>query len=180
MKSWYLVVADKARARFLSFEWPDDPEVDGGPKLTELADLANPEAQLKDVELFSGKSGRTNNSNGQGAGYDDHRSRNRDHHNERFAKQVAETVEAHLYERKPPRMVLAAEPQMLGLLRRALNPAKLRDLELTELSEDLSGQSLSQIHKVLAQRQVLPAPHAPREGFVYPPGAAPPRSVQRS
>lgn len=179
MKSWYLVVADKGRARFISLEWPEDPDVEGGPKLNEVADLANPEAQQKDTELFSGNTGRNSSSNGHGgSGYDDHRERQRDQHNERFAKQIAETIEGHVRDRKPPRMVLAAGPQMLGILRRALNPAKLRDLELTELSEDLSGQSLSQIHKVLAQRQILPAPHPPREGFVYPPGAAPPGAAR--
>lgn len=181
MKSWYLVVADRGRARFISLEWPEDPDVDGGPKLSELAELANPEAQQKDSEVFSNKPGRNNTVGGHwGSGYDDHRDRHREMNYERFAKQVVETIEGHLRERKPPRMVLAAESQMLGLLRRALNPAKLRDLELTELSEDFSGQSLAQIHKVLAQRQILPAPHAPREGFVYAPGSAPPRSAPRS
>jgi protein required for attachment to host cells len=181
MKSWYLVVADRGRARFLSLEWPDDPDVDGGPKLNEVAELTNPEAQLKDTELFSGNTGRNNTTGGHwGSGYDDHRDRHREMNNERFAKQCVETIEGHVRERKPPRMILAAESQMLGLLRRALNPAKLRDLEVTELSEDLTRQTPAQIHKVLAQRQILPAPHPPREGFVSAPGAAPPRSVPRS
>jgi protein required for attachment to host cells len=179
MKSWYLVVADKGRARFLSLEWPDDPEVDGGPKLSELSELSNPEAQLKDRELYSDDSGRNNTTGGHwGSGYDDHRAGQRDQHNERFARQVAEVIERHIKERKPPRVVLAAGPQMLGRLRRTLSAGLFKDLELTELSDDFTGQTPAQIHKVLAQREIFPAPHPPREGFYYPPGQPPPRSVR--
>jgi protein required for attachment to host cells len=180
MKSWYLVVADKARARFMALEWPEDAEVEGGPKLGELSELVNPEAQLKDRELFTDDSGRNNTTGGHwGSGYDDHRDRQRDQHNENFARQVVGAIERQIKERQPPRVVLAAEPQMLGRLRRNLNTALFRDIELTELSEDLTGKSLQQIHKLLAQRQILPAHHPPREGFHYPPGAAPPGSGPR-
>jgi protein required for attachment to host cells len=179
MKPWYVVVADKGRARFISLEWPEDPDVEGGPKLSELSELVNAEAKLKDTELFTGKTGRNNTTNGHwGAGFDDHRDRQRAQNNERFAKQIADVIEKRVRELRPPRVVLAAEPQMLGHLRGKLNAALFHDIELTELSQDLSGQSLSQIHKVLVQRQLAPPHHPPREGFHYPPGSAPPGSAR--
>jgi protein required for attachment to host cells len=180
MKPWYLVVTDSGRARFLELEWPADPQVEGGPKLSEIGDLANPEAALKDRELFSGKSGRNSASAGRpGSGYDDHRDRHRDEYAERFARQIADSVEAYFNERHPERMILAADPQMLGRLRRTLKPTLFRQTELTELSENLGGQSLTQIHKLLVQQQLLPAHHAPSEGFYYPPGQPPPGSTSR-
>jgi protein required for attachment to host cells len=181
MKPWYLVVTDGGRARFLELEWPANPEVEGGPKLTEIGDMTHPEAALKDRDLFSGKSGRNSASAGRpGSGYDDHRDRHREEYAERFARQIADSVEAYLHERHPERMILAADPHMLGRMRRTLKPALFKQTELTELSENLGGQSLSQIHKVLVQQKILPPHHAPTEGFYYPPGQPPPGAASRS
>lgn len=180
MKSWYLIVADRGRARFFALEWPDDPELESGPRLAELGVLSNPEMQTKDTDLFTGDSGRGYNPvGGQAPGYDDHRDRHRQEYVERFARQIADTASKHVAQSKPPRLLVVAEPQMLGHLRKTLATKRMNDTEVVELAQDMSRHTPQQIHKVLARHDLVPAAKPPLSGLHYPPGQAPPGNSAR-
>ena len=92
---------------------------------------------------------------------------------------VAEVMFAEFREARfapPPllrRMVLAAGPRSLGVLRQSFEGSGAGDLERVELPLDLSAKSLQQIRDVLVSRELLPAPELPRGGVYRPRGQEP-------
>src|SRR5688572_25381171 len=121
MLPWYLIVANGSLARFFSIEWPERPEVEGGPRLVEQGELLHAEAKLKDRELYTSREGRNSGpAGGTMSGYDDHREQNRAEHADRFARRIAETAREYVARCQPPIVLLAAKAQTLGRLREAL------------------------------------------------------------
>ena len=62
MPSIGIIVADGARARFITFQPPDELTPGRGTNLIEHSDLINPEGDLPARELFSDRAGRTHGS----------------------------------------------------------------------------------------------------------------------
>jgi protein required for attachment to host cells len=162
MKTWSMIVADSARARFFSIEWSDDVELESVPRLVELDDLVNPEAQLRERDVFSDKVGAGSSaSTGPRHAFEDHRDQRKRTSSERFARRIAER----LAERRGARCVLLADKRMLGQLRKALGGV-VPEAELVELAADLTRQSPARILETLVRRGILPAPSLP-EAAVY-------------
>ena len=158
MSEYCVVVADGSRARFFSLDPVDFPEVEGGPRLTEQADLINPERDLPQRELFSAP--KTIRSRpplgGSGHGHDDHRAQHEDEFERRFARQVAAEVVRLAQANKSRYVVLAAQPRMLGFLRQEIDVVLKNGIVVRELGKDLSKLSAAQIHDHLAKDQLLP------------------------
>jgi protein required for attachment to host cells len=169
-----LLVADAARARFITLQPPDELTPDQGSRLVEHSDLVNPEAELPDRELFSERSGRTHGSpSGSAHGSDDHRARHREELERRFARRVLEAAQRFVAERSLGRLVIAAEPHLLGVLRAELERHPLSGASVVDIAEDLSRRALDDIAAVLAHRGLLSAAQAPRAGVYHPRGQAP-------
>jgi protein required for attachment to host cells len=175
MKSWSMIVADAARARFFSVEWSDDVEHESSPKLVERDDLVNPDAQLSEREVFSDRAGSGTSSSGSPRhAFDEHRAQRKRTSAERFARQVAERALA----RAGAHCVLVADKRMLGLLRKAIGDG-IPTSELTEVAADLTRQSPAKVLETLVQRGVLPAPTLPEAAVYRPRGRGLPSAQRR-
>jgi protein required for attachment to host cells len=169
-----ILVADGARARFLTLEIPIEPATDGGAYLVEHLDLVNPEVDVPERKLFSDRSGSAHSSPKGGAhALDDHREGHEHESARRFARSVAERLASFAAEQAATEIVLVAEPRSLGALREQIVAKHLRGVDLVELGENLTRRPLVQIQSVLALRGVVPAAHAPELGVFRPRGQAP-------
>lgn len=147
-------VVDRARARFFVLDAPPVHRPKDGPRLVELEALVDPEASLPGADMFADSRGGTNHA-GSGASYeyDDHRERHRRELDLRFAGRVARAAADFVRIHGAQKLVLAAEPQMLGMLR----PALPKDVDVDELARDLSWHTPEHIRVALAQHGMLAA-----------------------
>jgi protein required for attachment to host cells len=161
MKIW-VVVADEREALFYNVggaerrgissegRWPDGRRVNDRFHL--VLRLTNPQAR-PDRELESDRPGRAfSSSTGQRHAIDGERSaRRRDQ--EDFARRVADEIERSRHARTFDRVVLAAGPRMLGLIRAALSePA--RACLAAEIAKDLVRFEGHDLLEHLPQRAV--------------------------
>ena len=171
MKRTGILVAGGTRARFISVEVPDDADLDGGPHLVEHAELVNPDGEIPARGLFSDRSGRAHGAASHGL--DDHRDQHQEEIDRRFARRMVESADQFIQTQGVQRLVIAAECQLLGKLRGEIDLKRWRDVELIELAEDLSRQSLRQMHGALAQQGIVKPARAPTAGVYRPRGQAP-------
>mgnify|MGYP001612999945 CR=1 FL=1 len=160
-----VVTVDGTRARFFILEKSPRPAVEAGPLLVEQEEaLVNPENEMAGRELWSDTRASRNTANGMAHGYDDHRAQHGDEMKRRFAKVVAEQA-VQLAERKGAKtLVLAAEKQMLGFLRGALQVPPKAGFEVRELAKDLSRLSPQELQSHLAAEGLLPPRQRPAPG----------------
>lgn len=153
-----VVVADRARARMFVLDSVQrhEPAKDVE-KLREIEVLTDPEGSLKGKDVFSDS--RTGGDRGAGGahghGYDDHRDSHRDEVERRFAKRIADSVAEFARARAAEKLVLTADPRLLGLLRKSMQGTLPNGTELIELPEDLSKQSPERIQATLTRRGAL-------------------------
>lgn len=166
-----ILVADGARARFIAVEPPDELTPECSTQLVEHSSLIHPEGDLPEHELFSDRAGRTHGSpSGSAHGSDDHRKRHREELARRFARRVLDEAQRFVSERSLDRLVLAAAPRLLGVLRAELAHHPLSVDSLTDVAEDLSRRSLPDIAAILSQHGLLPPAQPPRAGVYHPRG----------
>jgi hypothetical protein len=158
MNHYCVVVADRSRARFFCLEAAAVPGVETGPRLVEVNDLVNPEANLAGRDTWTEiKSGRNmGRSGGSAHGYDDHREEHAEEFNRRFAKRIAAGAVGLLQERRSHCLVLAASSHMLGLLRHALSLPAGSNVQVRESSKDLAHMNPRDIHRHLADAGLIP------------------------
>lgn len=169
-----IIVADGARARFITFQPANELTPERGTNLIEQSDLINPEGDLPERELFSDRPGRTHGSpTGSAHGPDDHREGHQLELTRRFVRRILDQARVFIGEHSPERLVLAAEPRLLGILRSELEHHALFRAEITSIAEDLSRRSLGDIAGILAHHGLLPPTSPPRAG-VYRPRGQPP------
>lgn len=156
-----IVIADRARARLFSVEESNDTPFETGYRhLREHRDLVNPEGELTDRELFRDRrAGRRSRSSVVGAGYgmDDGKGREREESTRRFAKALATATSELVRSQKSKALVLIASPKFLGVVRSEVRKAIPKNVELTELAEDLSWHATAQLEKVLSRHGVFDA-----------------------
>jgi len=171
-----IIAADAARARFITAEVLDDPDVEGSPRLIEHAALANPLGERSQRETFSDRPSRKPSGGGpRGAGpaTDDHRENHEREDDRRFGQRIVEEAQRFVGAQHPTTLVIAASPRMLGVLRKELGDRSWQGLEVHELAEDLSGQPLPKLLGVLSRRGLLPDSSLPRAGVYRPRGQEP-------
>jgi protein required for attachment to host cells len=135
------------------------------PRLREFETLKDAEGSMKGNEIFSntrsGTAGRTPGTGGGRTEYDDHREGHRQEVERQFAKRVAETIGVAVRERSPHKLVIAADPRMLGLLRTSMSKGLTNGTEVLELPEDLSRHTPEGIQSALAKRGAITAADQP-------------------
>ncbi len=153
-----VVVADGAKARFFTLEVKERAGGEPGPYLLEEESLVNPDQMQPGQQLWAGpesQAGHYQEGKGQAHSYDDRR---RDHEMEferRFAHSIAEQVLSRTQTHPCQRLLLIAEPRLLGLLREVLIPALPKTLKLRELDKNLCHLKPQELHAYLAERDLL-------------------------
>jgi protein required for attachment to host cells len=153
-----VVVADRARARlFVSVPRAERSGVDTpGQELLEVEALTDPEGELTGQQLFSStRSGSNRSPHGATFEYDDHRQGHRSEEERRFAKRIAEAIQERLKTELPDKLIMAVEPQLLGLLRQALNGQLKQSLEVVELAKDFSWHTPRHVQEALERCGVM-------------------------
>lgn len=163
MSDYCVAVANGARARFFVLQPAQHPDVEPGPDLIELTDLANPEHELPGREVWSNlKAGRNSTpGGGQAHGYDDHRDQHEEEVDRRFVHQIVQELNKHVERHDARHVILVASKSILGLLRESIGTTIKTSVDVREIAKDLSRLSASALHERLADEELLPARKRP-------------------
>jgi protein required for attachment to host cells len=152
-----VAVLDGTRARFLTLEAAEFPELESGPNLVEQDSLINEVNEMQGQELWStAKTGRHKGTGGQSHSYDDHRQNHRVEFERKFATQISAKIADLAQSHQSEQIVIVAEPQILGLMRETLISVLPRQLKVNELAKDVCQLKPQELHHYLAGKGVLP------------------------
>lgn len=158
MTHFLVVIADGAKARFLTLAPLENPGYESGPDLIERSELLNPVMAMAGQDLWANtKTGRNRGGGTGGHNYDDHRGNHRVEFERRFAQTIVQRIDGLLADYGSQSLVLVAAPQALGLLRDCLHAHNGRTVTIHELAKDLCHHSPRQVHIYLSQKGLLPA-----------------------
>ena len=143
MSKHWVVVADKSKARIFTVA---DPR---GALLDEVV-LEHPQAREREQALTSDRPGRSFDSKGQGRHAMGTSVEPDQQETIRFAKQIADHVQAAYNEGRCDRLLLVAGPPLLGLLREPLKT--LTGLRISEVDKNLGQYDAREIRKHLPER----------------------------
>lgn len=138
MRKTWVVVADRSRARIFTVETPRGP-------LREVEDLVHPEARAHERDLTSDRPGRSTDRHALG-----NANSSRDQQAVEFAREIAARLESGRVHGDVERLVLVAAPDLLGLLRKALN-ANVTKLIVRTIDKNLTQQGAPEIRKLLPE-----------------------------
>jgi protein required for attachment to host cells len=133
----WVLVADSARARI--FKWSDSQ----GP-LEELDDLINPVGRLKEGELAAERPGVAFSSKGHQSGHPMQATSLTDAAADEFARALADALKGGLDQHECERLVIAAPPEFLGLLRSRLD-RRTEKAVAASIDRDLTRESAEAI-----------------------------------
>ena len=143
MSKLWVIVADQSKARIFTV---DDPHG----ALLEVDNLVHPQARDREQALTSDRPGRSFDSKGQGRHAMGASVEPGKQETIRFAKQIAEHVQAAHNEGRCNRLLLVAGPPLLGLLRENLK--KVSGLKITEIEKNLGKYDAVEIRGHLPNR----------------------------
>lgn len=138
MKNVWVLVADEAIARIL--EQPQE-----GGDLVSVEELTDPDAHAREREMHNGPHGRRGSQPTVSAGDSE-----RHQHAQLFAARIAERLAESLREKRYDLLHIVAAPRLLGYLRKALSPAVVAAVGVTQ-DKDLVQQSNAELSRRLAE-----------------------------
>lgn len=141
MKSFWILVADSARARIFTADTPSSP-------LEEIEDIAHTEGRLYDREITSDLPGRMRHAGGIGGHAYDPSSDPKEHEASNFSHSIAQHLETARSENKFDQLVIIAEPSFLGMLRNNLSE-QVKKVVCLELDKEITTQSATEIREYL-------------------------------
>lgn len=149
MPALLIVAGDRGRARIFSLERETD-------EMLELADLVNPAVHLHERELSRDRQGR-----GLSRTHGSRVALGRSHPHKRlssmrFARQVAEAIEAHCRQQRYLHIYLLADPEFVGLLRPQL-AAKELTTDLQVILKNITRSDHATIRSHLPEHPWKPA-----------------------
>ena len=164
MNGYCVVVLDNRRARFFSLSGARVPRNRSGPVLVEERDLVNPEAEMRDRDLFTDTQTGCNRSMGGVAHrYDDHRGHHRESLSQHFARRVVHEARAMAQDMGADSVILSSSSSMLGVLRK--EAALVHEPRTWKVVQgDMARMPPREIHDLLARKDIIPAmtpPSAP-------------------
>lgn len=145
MKTTWVLVADKSRARL--FDWQSRDV------LSEIKTFVHPESRLHEQDLVTDRRGRAFDSAGEGRHAQQPSTSARQHEAESFAKELVSMLDHGRSRQEYERVVIMAAPQFLGQLRDEM-PSELQKVVLQEVNKNLAQESADDIRKYLPE--VLP------------------------
>jgi protein required for attachment to host cells len=140
MSKLWVVVADKSKARIFTVADPRG-------ELLDVGELEHPEARDREQTINSDRPGRSFDSSGHGRHAVGSKVEPAKQEAIRFAKQVADHVQAAQNEGRCNRLLLVAGPTLLGLLRE--NMKSLTGLKISEIEKNLGQYDAREIRKHL-------------------------------
>jgi protein required for attachment to host cells len=143
MSTLWVVVADQSKARIFTV---DDPRG----ALLDVGELEHPEARDREQTLTSDRAGRSFDSKGQGRHAMGSSVEPGEQETIRFAKRVADHLQAAHNEGRCDRLLLVAGPHLLGLLRENLKTSS--GMEITEIEKNLGQYDALEIREHLPER----------------------------
>ena len=158
MGEYCIATVSEAQAKFYCLEPVEYPELESGPRLCEMGDISNPEKRMPDREIYTDTKTGRGRAPGKGPahGYDDHRERRGEEASRRFSKEVLEKIRELALKRDTKKVILAAPPKMLGMLRQDVHLLTREGIEVQEHSKDLTKLSPREIHEHLAKEGLIP------------------------
>lgn len=157
MKHTGIVAADATRARLYTFDELTAPVDVPTQELRERVTLVDPARRHRASELFSDtRPGLDRAPSGRGFALDDRRDAALQHMDREFAADIAEACRELVRAHGCNRLIVAASPRMLGLLRELGEFGRL-GVELCEIDRNLVHLSSSELQDYLAERGLLPA-----------------------
>lgn len=139
-----VIVCNHSRARLF--------KADARSLVEELADQVNPAARLREQDLTTDAPGKYRGGGSGGQRHaEDPRTSPHEKAAEHFARDIAATVEDAVAGHGLDKLYVVAEPDMLGLLRKALSEGARR-LVVQEIAKDVVARSPAEI------RDFLPVP----------------------
>jgi len=142
MSELWVVVADQSKARIFT--------VSDTSTLIAAGELTHPEARDLEQDLKSDRPGRSFDSKGAGSHAMGSEVEPARQETIRFAKQVSDHIHAAYNEKRCGRLVLAAGPRLLGLLRENLK--SVSGMEITEVEKNLGQYDAVEIRQHLPKR----------------------------
>ncbi|MGR9085812.1 MAG: host attachment protein [Gammaproteobacteria bacterium] len=141
MSSIWILAADASRARFFSAESSSSP-------LEEIEDLAHPEARLHDRDITQDLPGKHKNFGGIAGHSYEQATDPKKYEAEIFARRIVQYLEeAHNADRFG-RLIIIADPSMLGLLRKEL-PEQIKKQISFELDKNIASFDAADIRSHL-------------------------------
>jgi protein required for attachment to host cells len=146
MEATWVVTADRAGARLLE----RNRDVREGYEIIE--EVNHPEGRLRDIDIDTDRPGR--NSTGRGIGASSRQTMGNsesphDHMAQQFAKSIADKLQHARGAGRFTRLVLAAEPRFLGMLRESLDGPTARCV-VGSVSKNLQSVSLGELQHHLS------------------------------
>ncbi len=144
MSNTWVLVADSSRARIFEAESSKGP-------LKELTDLVFPESRLHAQKLTSDLPGRSFDSNGQGRHDLEERTDIKQSEAINFARRINEHLEKSRIKGAFRKLVVAATPSFLGILRKTLN-TNTSKLVTQEIDKNLVKLDVKDVRKHLPDK----------------------------
>lgn len=120
--------------------------------VSELSDQVNPAARLRDQDLVTDGPGKYRGGGSGGQGHaEDPRTSPREKAAEHFARDIAASIDEAVTSHKLDKLYIVAEPDMLGLVRKALSE-QVRQLVAQEITKDVVARSPAEIRDFLPVR----------------------------
>ena len=151
-----IVVADAGTAKFFGVEPLDSPRE--ASRLVEHATLTNPNLRTLG-ESVTGRVRTETNTNRQAGPVHPmgaQRERHRMELDRRFWDEIARQAATITREWKDGRVVLVAEPRLLGLMRQAVRDALAPGIELKELAKDYVHLTMEELQDHLSLNALVP------------------------
>lgn len=154
MDNCIVIVADGARARMYLLQ--KDAELQAGSRLVEKMDLANTDYTTRGKDAPTVRSERnTSRQAGPMHPQDAERDWHRMEVERRFAREVAVHASAMLKAGGARRLILVAEPRMLGLLRPGIRAAAGKRAAVSELARNHVRLTPSRLHQRLVADELI-------------------------
>lgn len=168
-----VIAAELARAQIYTLESAEVPETESSPYLMERKALVNPQRKASESDIWTDtrRGAHREHQGGQLSGqtsgiphhnYDEHQDNNERMANQSFAKDVVAEIRNVIERHKSRRVILCAEKQMLGFLRPELDALPQDKLKITEVPKDLTHFSAHELHRKLADDELLPPQNRPK------------------
>ena len=148
MKSQWIVVANASLARFFERDAPGDP-------LVALSTMEHPESRLKGIDLADDRPGHEATDNSSGGNRFEPRSDPRRKEHRRFARQIAQHLDAALAKGSFTSLWICASDPFLGELKAELSDAVAHHLQHTA-DRDYTGLGLGELEQRVHDMHVKP------------------------
>lgn len=148
MDKYVVVVINNSEARFFTLEEAEWPEYESGPHLIEQKIISQSES--------SDNQGFWSKITGQDRQESSISINNSGKFERKFAQKITSEIINLVRINQSKRLVIVAQPQILNLARKSFIPTLFNNLRIQELSKDISYFNTTQIHKYLANKNLVP------------------------